>query len=172
MLELLVALLIFSIGMLGLLSGQLVGKRAVHDALQRSVAIALARDILERVHANPTQVHLYRIGEVGAAGHRLPEPPVDCDSTECNVAELASFDLWQWESRLLGGSAERAGTSGLLSPRACITGDDGVIEVVISWRGMTPAGVRQGLPCVMEEADDIGHMQHLLSVVTRVAGSP
>jgi len=173
MLELLVALLIFSIGMLGLLSGQLAGKRVGYDALQRSVATGLARDILERVQANPGHVQAYRLGAVSGADQPLPDPSVDCDSTACTGAELAAFDLWQWQSRLLGGTGERAGTGGLLSPRACITGEGSVVEVVISWLGLTPAGPRQPLPCAVEEdAGSAMRALHRLRMVVQVAGLP
>jgi len=173
LLELLIALCIFSIGMLGLLSAQLAGKRAGFDALQRSIATGFARDILERIHANPAHVQAYRLGVVGESGEPLPEPVVDCDSSECTGAELASFDLWQWESRLRGGAGERAGSGSLLSPRACITGAGDEVEVVVSWLGLTPVGYPQSLPCAGEEdADGASLPRQRLSMVTRVAGPP
>lgn len=173
MLELLVALCIFSIGMLGLLSGQLAGKRAGFDALQRSVASGLARDILERIRANPAEVQAYRLGTVGEVSEPLPDPVVNCDSVGCTGAELASFDLWQWESRLRGGAGARAGTGGLLSPRACITGDGNEVQVVISWLGLTPAGHLPSLPCAGEDdGNSESQLRHRLSMVTRVAVPP
>jgi len=170
MLELLVAMFIFSIGMLGLLSGQLLAKRAAYDALHRSIATGLAGDLLERIHANPTNVHAYRLGAVGAADFWRPKPPVDCDATECNGIELAAFDLWQWESLLRGGTGALAGTSGLPSPRACITGDGNVVALDISWLGLTAAGSRQPLPCGAEEGLDGERPRHRLSIVAHVAG--
>ncbi|RLA48698.1 MAG: hypothetical protein DRQ98_14465, partial [Gammaproteobacteria bacterium] len=44
LLEVLIALLIFTTGMMGLLSTQLAGKKAGYEATQRSIATALARD--------------------------------------------------------------------------------------------------------------------------------
>lgn len=142
MLEFLIALLIFSTGMLGLLSAQLVGKRAGYEALQRSVATALARDILERMRANPGHLLDYQVTSVGDASHRLLLPPADCYRSDCSTEQLALFDLWQWESLLLGESERDAGfnTGGLVSPRACITTVGGVVEVAISWLGATPVG--------------------------------
>jgi type IV pilus assembly protein PilV len=139
MLEFLVALLIFSMGMMGLLTAQLAGKKAGHEAAQRSIATALVRDMLERIRANPGQIADYRGTEAGDASHRLPLPDADCDTTACSASQLATFDVWQWESLLLGESEKLAGiyAGGLVSPRACITGDTGEIAVTISWLGAT-----------------------------------
>lgn len=139
MLEFLIALLIFSMGMMGLLTAQLAGKKVGYEAAQRSIATALARDILERMRANPGQIAAYRVTDAGDASHRLPLPDADCDTTACSASQLATFDVWQWESLLLGESEKLAGVyaGGLVSPRACITGDTGEIAVTISWLGAT-----------------------------------
>jgi type IV pilus assembly protein PilV len=148
MFEFLIALLIFSTGMMGLLSAQLAGKKAGYEASQRSVATVLARDILERMRANPRQIDAYCSAGVGA--RRLPRPEADCYSVTCSAEELAAFDLWEWESLLLGDSESDAGNSsgGLVSPRACITHDGGTVAVAISWLGLT------GIP--QADADQCG----------------
>jgi type IV pilus assembly protein PilV len=139
MLEFLIALLIFSMGMMGLLTAQLAGKKAGYEAAQRSIATALVRDMLERIRANPGQIAVYRGTKAGDASHRLPLPDADCDTTACSAAQLATFDVWQWESLLLGASEKLAGVyaGGLVSPRGCITGETGEIAVTISWLGAT-----------------------------------
>lgn len=141
MLEFLIALLIFSTGILGLLSMQLAGKKAGHEASQRSVATALARDILERMRANPGHLYAYQATSVGGDSEPLPVPATDCDISSCSAVELAVFDLWQWESLLLGESEKYSGSNagGLLSPRACITNDGGAVAVAISWLGVMSA---------------------------------
>jgi type IV pilus assembly protein PilV len=139
MLEYLIALLIFSMGMMGLLGAQLVGKQAGYQADQRSIATALARDMLERIRANPGQIAVYRVSDAGDESHRLPLPDTDCDTTACSAAQLATFDVWQWESLLLGESEQVDGVyaGGLVSPRGCITGEAGEIAVTISWLSAT-----------------------------------
>jgi type IV pilus assembly protein PilV len=138
MLEFLVALLIFSVGMMGLLSAQLVGKKANFEASQRSVATALVRDILERMRANPGQIVGYQVNGVGDEASRLPRPVADCDVAACTAEELAAFDIWQWESLLLGYSEQDSVgyAGGLLTPRACIASNGGAVDVTISWRGV------------------------------------
>lgn len=142
MLEVLIALLIFSTGLMGLLSTQLAGKKAGHEATQRSVATALARDILERMQANPGHIPAYAINNAGDEEKPLPVPGIHCERIDCTPLQLASFDLWQWEALLLGASEIQSGgnnVGGLLAPRACIVRTDGMVSVALSWRGVSAA---------------------------------
>ena len=141
MLEVLIALLIFSTGMMGLLSTQLAGKKAAYEATQRSIATALARDILERVQANSGQASGYVVQNAGDQNNQLPIPATNCEQADCTPVQLATFDLWQWESLLLGVSEQQVGSNvgGLVSPRACISNEDGVVSVAISWLGASSA---------------------------------
>jgi len=141
LLEVLIALLIFTTGMMGLLSTQLAGKKAGYEATQRSIATALARDILERIQANPGQITAYVVNNAGDQENPLSIPATNCELSECTPVQLAAFDLWQWESLVLGVS-EKQGMSnvgGLVSPRACIFRQDGAVSVAISWLGATSA---------------------------------
>jgi type IV pilus assembly protein PilV len=149
MLEFLIALLIFSTGMAGLLSVQLAGKKAAHKAAQRLVATHLGRDILERIQANPGEIAAYRVTSAGDSAGRLPGPEIDCSHAACGTEQLAVFDLWQWESALLGESEQYSDGSapGLVSPRACITSEGGYVTVSISWLDITAVALPVGTVC-------------------------
>jgi len=146
MLEYLLALLIFSTGMMGLMSAQLVAKKVSYEASQRSTATALGRDIVERMRTNSGQLEAYRARVIGDTRRLLPQPEADCDISTCTAPQLAAFDLWQWESNLLGRSGRRSSVSsgGLLSPRACISSDGGEVAVTISW--LVSSVVQQSTP--------------------------
>ena len=161
MLEFVIALLIFSTGMMGLLSAQLAGKSAGYDASQRSAATALARDILERMRANPRQIEKYTVSNVGDERRRLPAPGADCSALQCSAEQLAEFDLWQWEALLVGESEQYAGSNagGLLAPRACITGNAGVVSVAITWLATTTGGAVPVAACGDEDSPDSGPQQ-------------
>jgi type IV pilus assembly protein PilV len=156
MLEFLIALLIFSTGMMGLLSAQLAGRSAGYEASQRSAATALARDILERMRANPRQIEKYAVSNIGDERRRLPEPGADCSALQCSAEQLAAFDLWQWEALLMGESEQYAGgnAGGLLAPRACITRDGGLVSVAITWLGTTKGGAVPVTACGNEASPD------------------
>jgi type IV pilus assembly protein PilV len=168
MLEFMIALLIFSTAIAGLLSVQLAAKKAAHEAARRSVATQLARDILERMHANPGQMEAYRITTVGDSARRLPAPEVDCTLLPCVAEQLAVFDLWQWESALLGESERYtdASAGGLISPRACIATDQGHVTVSISWLGAATVK-REPVPICGD--DDKSLRRRQLSLTTYIA---
>jgi type IV pilus assembly protein PilV len=179
MLEFLIALMIFSTGVMGLLSVQLASMKAVHEANQRSVATALARDILERIQANPINAAAYVARNVGDASRPVPVPVADCDDADCSTTQLAAFDLWQWETLLLGAAVKHRdmNVGGLLSPLACISHQQGVVGVVISWRGSSSASESPALDCVANGPDADVEMEgknnagrHHLQLSTYVAG--
>ena len=155
MLEYLLALLIFSTGMMGLMSAQLVAKKVAYEASQRSSATALGRDIIERMRTNSGQLEAYRAMALGDTARLLPLPDADCNISTCTALQLAIFDLWQWESSLLGLSGQRndASSGGLVSPRACISSDGGEVSVTISW--LVSSVVQQPTPSTCG-AEDIG----------------
>lgn len=179
MLEFLIALLIFAVGMMGLVAAQLAGKRAGFEANQRSIATALARDMLERMRANAGQLEAYQVAGVGGGSGRLPSPEADCRSVECTAQQMAAFDLWQWESLLFGEPEQVGGENagGLVSPRGCIRREGGEITVSISWLGVTPEGPAAPVACGENAApgapEDAGvetRRRHQLTLATFVAG--
>lgn len=138
LIEVLMAMLIFALGILGMASMQVNAKRTSYDALQRSIATALTRDIIERMRSNPSDAALaaYVVSDLG--GGSLATPSADCISSDkCDVLELAVHDLWEWEQALDGASESLSGVNagGLVSPQACITNNAGVVTVAIAWKG-------------------------------------
>ena len=141
LIEVLIAVLVFSLGMLSLAAMQIGAKRASYEATQRSIATGLARDILERMRGNPDQLDTYVVTNVGDPNGLLTAPDPNCAATDCTPAELATHDLVDWES-LLAGATEKLGTEnsgGLVSPRACIAHVDGTVTVAIAWQGVASA---------------------------------
>jgi len=55
-------------------------------------------------------VERYTGNGFGDSRQTQPDPPRDCERTGCGLVELATFDLWHWESLLLGATS-RSGDS-------------------------------------------------------------
>jgi type IV pilus assembly protein PilV len=91
--ENLIAVVVLSVGLLGIASMSLAGFRHNQGALLRSQAAMLAADMLERMRANPTQAFggSYNLAIEAAA----PSAP-DCLGLSCDPAQLTQFDLSQW----------------------------------------------------------------------------
>src|SRR5262245_64878000 len=86
MIELLVAVLVVGIGVLGATGLQMVSLQQNRGAAQRSVAVQLAYDIMDRIRANPN-------GNYGglALGAAPPAAP-NCLGGACSQAQMVSFD--------------------------------------------------------------------------------
>ncbi len=145
LIEVLVTLLIFSIGLLAVAGLQTISKKANYDALQRTTASLLASDMVERMRANGRMLSEYTLDEgVALGGGTLGAAPVDCTAANCNATQMAWYDLAEWEQALDGNSelVEDTPTGGLVSPQACIEGPvggaAGLYTVSIAWRGVTP----------------------------------
>jgi type IV pilus assembly protein PilV len=110
MIENLIALLILSIGLLGLAGLQASSFRNSKDATFRAIATQQATDMVNRIRAN-------NVGVVNGEYSAIPSgavPPPFCDAVACDDSELAAFDEWEWNSRnaalLPGGSGTVVGT--------------------------------------------------------------
>lgn len=94
LLEILIAITVLSIGLLGLAGLQLTALQTGQTSYQRSQAVALAYEIADRMRANRTQAGLkaFQI----AANPTLSSPSVDCTSAVCTPAQMAAYDLYHW----------------------------------------------------------------------------
>jgi type IV pilus assembly protein PilV len=141
--EVLVAIAVFSVGVLGTFAMQISAARVNFDAAQQLMATGLVRDILERMRANAGELDAYAVNGVGQQA--LPFA-TDCRLASCSAADLAAFDLFAWTSRLSGETEsvtldeQVMNSGGLVSPRACIQYSQGKVEVTIAWKGFGTIG--------------------------------
>ena len=143
LIELLVAVVVFSVGLLAVAGLQTVSKRANFEGLQRTVASQIANGLLEDIRANGNGVDVYLAsGDLGG-GLAGAEPAPDCSTVgaECNAAQKAAHDLWFWED-VLDGNQEigvEGAAGGILSPTICIAGPAGggagIYVVSVAWQG-------------------------------------
>jgi type IV pilus assembly protein PilV len=110
--EVLVALVVLSIGLLGIASLQLSSLRWNHGASKRSQATLLAYDILDRMRANPIAA---RNGEYSTGG---------------TPAAVATADLTQWASNI--AATLGAGATGAVDPPVA-SGTTATFKITISW---------------------------------------
>ena len=95
LLEVLIALFVLSVGLLGLASLQAQALRYNHNAYLRSVATQQAYDIADRIRTNA-------IGLQNGAYDSITSDPGDpgCISTGCTPAQVAAFDAFEWYTAL------------------------------------------------------------------------
>ena len=97
LIEILVTVLILSVGLLGLASTQTMSLRNGNSAYQRYLASVAAYDILERMRANTAENY----NGLSVTGTETA-PAQKCEST-CTSAQLKTLDTWQW-AQLLSNS--------------------------------------------------------------------
>lgn len=142
LLEALISLAITSFGMLGMAGMEIVAKSSNSEAIERSMAVMYASEMVDRLRVNNSKLDEY-VG-VTVGGSSLSTPSTNCETQDCSTTELAEFDLWSWEKHLDGVAEQKSGTNvgGLTSARACIegpaAGGSGYYKVAVVWKGKTP----------------------------------
>jgi type IV pilus assembly protein PilV len=106
--EVLVSLVILSVGMLGMAKLVLVSAHSNDSAYLRSQATALAYEILDKMRANPSGA---LAGNYTTALGAMPAAPVSCigTGTVCTPLQIALWDVYSWKQHLTTGT-DTAGT--------------------------------------------------------------
>jgi type IV pilus assembly protein PilV len=147
LIEVLVTVVVVSIGLLGLAGLQINGIRANVSSEARSKATLLASDIIERMRANPLGVanNDYANIDTTAIGCGTAPAPF-CSNTSsttaasCTPTEMASFDAWVWAcgmptaGTVLGGVTNQLnqGTGSVVCDTApCVVGS--TYTVTVGW---------------------------------------
>lgn len=154
LIEALIAGVILAIGILGVVSLLALSKVSQHETIQRTRAVSLADDILERIRRNPEGIATYRTGNTGfesplGNGTINAEPDPNCSSATCTPVELATHDRWSWE-QLLDGASVTSTTDGVTTSSNAISGlrgcisftadagktNTGIVSIVLQWQGL------------------------------------
>lgn len=151
LIEVLIAMLVMAVGILGFVGLQTTAKRTGYEAMQRSTAVYLINDMLERMRSNSPAVYdgSYTVANLGG-GSLGNAAPACVTASSCSSAEIASYDLWEWEQRLDG--AVEGGRGGLVSARGCLNVNNGFVTVAVAWRGYSE-GIDPNHP---EDIDNCG----------------
>lgn len=135
MVEILVAVLILSIGVLGFAGMQLKALKSTGSTFYRSQATVLADDILSRISVNPGQLAAYSTAATWAAApvadNAVPSWWNACSTssggatTACSQAALVAWDInqsaWMAAHLLPNGSAQVAQCPGAGVQTYCVT---------------------------------------------------
>ena len=127
LIEVMIALAVFSFGLLALAALMASGLKYNTSALHRSYATSQAHDMGDRMRAN-------RLGLDAGYYNNLSDSGTDPDCIEsgCTPEQMAQYDTWQWNidnARLL---PEGAGTVSLKSS------DSGIYTITVSLYDRNP----------------------------------
>lgn len=161
--ELVVAMMVMVVGIVGSIAVQATAKKNSFDAMQRAQATAMAHDVIERMRVNKSQLASYIGTDYGnktfnnvTMCHKTNEQTL---AVNCTPAQLATYDAFQWNALLQGASVTKTvsdgsgqdntiSVGGLVNPTGCIfinmassinagqlLTNAGSVQVVVSWAG-------------------------------------
>lgn len=149
MIEVLVALLVMSIGVLGYAGLQLRALNSTEDAHYRTQAVAIAQDIVERIAANPAGLTTYTTAANWAPfnqGDAVPATWNACLGIDCTSTQMAQSDIqqatWTVAQLIPGGQVVAGECVGLET--TCVT---------VAWGDTAPADCdpATGVECIRME---------------------
>jgi type IV pilus assembly protein PilV len=103
LIETLVALVILSVGLLGIAALHVESVKSARSAMLRTKAVALASDMAEKMRANRAAAVAgqYIIGEGDAGTNRNCADDDDGVATvACTPLQMAEHDIWLWKRRI------------------------------------------------------------------------
>jgi len=130
LIEVLVALVIMSVGMLGIAGLYVHSMQAGRTSLFRHHAVTLAGDVADRIRANPRAAAAY---VAAGANNNCVDGTVTC-----TPAEMAANDIWLWDQQatatLPNGAVGIVLNNGIVPP---------TYQITVSWTepGETPSYV-------------------------------
>jgi len=132
MVEVLVAMVVMVIGLLGTAGMQVSSMRSHHDAYERTIALHQVSDMADRMRANMPGVAegLYQIND------GTQNPNCADAAANCTVQQMVDFDVFNWNfdnARLLpdaDGTVAGPDANGLFTIRLDWAGRGGNLETV------------------------------------------
>lgn len=150
LIEILVTMLIVTVGLLGLVGLQARATVAEFESYQRSQAIILAYSMAERMRMNHANMGSFKSLTSQTTGFPyFGTAGANSATVNCTATDRASIDLCAWNSELLGTSETKAGSNigAVVEGRGCISYDEstvlagapdtGVFTVTVVWKGST-----------------------------------
>lgn len=126
--EVMVALLVLSIGLLGLAALQTTSMQYNTGSYLRTQATFLAYDIIDRMRANSAAI-------ANSDGNGYDQPAssnvtasTNCDSTSCTSAQLALYDVKKWYDKTVATLPNAINTPPTISIET-----DRVVTIKIRW---------------------------------------
>ncbi|MEW5879556.1 MAG: type IV pilus modification protein PilV [Pseudomonadota bacterium] len=168
LIEVLVALVIVAVGLLGLAGLQVRGLSIQKDAHGRAIATQLALDLADRMRANrvpgaltpPVEYAFTAAYPTGTP--TLPAASADCEAGVCNEAQQAQFDRARWLTRVtqalpggwahvepIGGTGNRAWNVTLLWSETGLRAR-GLLASSCNAAALPPAGLGYATPAEVE----------------------
>jgi len=146
LIEILVTLVIIMLGLLGLLGVQMRSHQAEMESYQRSQALLLMSDIVQRINANRKAARCYAVTDAALGAPYLGSgnaAAAACTAWGTTVLQTrAVADLTAWDALLKGAAETYAGASvgAMIGARGCVSYDatNDAYRISVAWQGLIP----------------------------------
>ncbi|MFI4918520.1 MAG: type IV pilus modification protein PilV [Legionellales bacterium] len=134
LIEILVSLVLFAIGMLGIAGMLLLSNKANDSSYAKQQAVQCVYDIFDRIRANTLAATSgnYIISNINSSG--LPtvpsQPAALCNVSVCTPEQLAAYDTWYWLSNDVSKLPRGSGSIMTVSSGAA---GNTLITVTVQW---------------------------------------
>ena len=145
MIEVLITIVILTIGLLGVAGLQARMQLAEVESYHRSHAIVLLQDIIDRISANRRNAMNYVTATPLGTGNAVQN---------CIGLTGANMDLCQWNNALLGAAETSSGgqqVGAMIGARGCVANVTATMPreftVAVVWQGVTPTAAPTSTAC-------------------------
>lgn len=114
LLEVMIALLVLSVGLLGLAGLQTFSLKFNHQSYERTQATLLIYDVMDRILSNPLAAQAGNFDSVPASSLASAYPSAtSCQTTGCSTSALANYDINAWKTQLETSKVLAQGTGSI-----------------------------------------------------------
>lgn len=128
--EVLISMLVISIGLLGMAGLQTTGIQQSHNSYLKTQASLLAYDMADRMRSNLQGVADGRYNDVNSIDNPVEnEPSCVTDGNPCSASETASSDIYNWTHADANGSIAATLPAG----QGMVANDGGIFTITVLW---------------------------------------
>ncbi len=128
--EMLVALVVLGVGMLGVASLFAVSLRAGSSAIQRTHAVSLASNMADRIRANRRAGDTYTTTTVAATDNKC----VGASAVDCTADEMAKNDIYLWKQEIARAFPGGTATGTIAYTAGAGVEDPATYKITIQWK--------------------------------------
>ena len=158
LLEVMIAIIILAVGLLGLAKLQASTRQLEMESYQRAQAAILLQDMVSRFSANRDAAACYAITDPASGAPYFgygAAAPANCGIGTITQQATALSDLTQWHALLNGASEtneDGVQAGAMIGARGCISYDAAADVYVLSvaWQGLLESSAPPGLKCAID----------------------
>jgi type IV pilus assembly protein PilV len=157
--EVMIAIVILAVGLLGLAKLQASTRQLEMESYQRAQAVILLQDMVGRLSSNNKAAACYAITDSASGAPYFgygAAAPAACGVGTIAQQATALSDMTQWHELLSGASETASAIDGgaqvgaMIGARGCVSLIDAVAnvyEVTVAWQGLLESSAPAGLNC-------------------------